>query len=114
MNRVEFVSLEDDHDLIVSFAIAPAAHRSLTLLRSPQYEFLLPKHERGISVSFGPSADERDLLLLVQWRESGVVIKTERHEYRLDLTAVEDEEVAAAKVLLRKMVNDGVARVEEA
>jgi hypothetical protein len=50
MLRVEFITTEDEADLIVSFAIAPAAERSLTLLRSPQYEHLLPEEERGITV----------------------------------------------------------------
>ena len=114
MKRVEFITVEDDQDLLVSFAIAPAAHRSLTLLRSPQYEFILPEQERGISVSFGPGKAARDLLVLLQWRETRVVIKTEQHEYELDISAVEAEEVAEAKAVLRKMVKDGAASVEEA
>ena len=114
MKRVEFITVEDDQDLVVSFAIAPAAHKSLTLLRSPQYDFLLPEEERGVSVSFGPSKVDRDLLVLLQWREASVVIKTEQREYELDIRAVEAEEVDEAKAVLRKMVRDGAARVEEA
>jgi len=115
MLRVEFITTEDDQDLIVSFAIAPAADRSLTLLRSPQYEALLPEYERGISVStFDPKEQERDQLRLVQWSGSSVTVKTERHEYKLDVSAVANEEVAEAKAVLRKMVKDGAASVEGA
>lgn len=47
MLQVEFITCESEGDLIVSFAIAPSAYRSLTLHRSPQYEHLLPEEERG-------------------------------------------------------------------
>ena len=113
MKRAEFITVEDEEDLVVSFAIAPSAYRSLTLLRSPQHEFLLPEEERGATVSFGPN-EERDLLVLVHWYEASVVIKTERHEYQLDISAVEDEEIAEAKAVLRKMVQDGTAHFKEA
>jgi hypothetical protein len=115
MLRVEFISTEDEPDLIVSFALAPAAHRSLTLLRSPQYEFILPLEERGISVSTLDAKDQgRDLLRIVKWQAGTVTVKTERHEYRLDISAVAPEDVAEAKAVLRKKVRGGVARVEGA
>jgi hypothetical protein len=112
MLRVEFISTEDDQDLVVSFAIAPAAQRSLTLLRSPQYECQLPEHERGISVSTLDATDqERDLLRSVQWLGSRVTVNTKRHEYELDISAVVEEEVLEAKAVLQKMVKDGAANV---
>jgi len=51
MKRVEFITVEDETDLIVSFAIAPSAYQSLTLLRSPQHEVLFPDYERSGYVS---------------------------------------------------------------
>jgi hypothetical protein len=113
VKRIEFITIEDERDLIVSFALAPSAYRSLTLLRSPQYEWLLPEHERGISVSFDPGDPERDLLRWVQWHESSVTVKSQRHEYHLDVSAVAEDEVSQAKALLRKMVADGPARMIE-
>lgn len=113
MLSVEFISTESDKDLIVSFALAPAAHDSLTLLRSPQYELLLPEDERGISVStLDPSDYERDMLRSVRWSGSKVTVKTERHEYKLDVSRVSDEDIAEARVVLRKMVADGAALFE--
>jgi hypothetical protein len=46
MKRVEFITNEDETDLIASFAIALSANQSLTLLRSPQHEVLFPYYER--------------------------------------------------------------------
>jgi hypothetical protein len=115
MLRVEFITTEDEQDLIVSFALAPSAHQSLTLLRSPQYEFLLPEYERGISVStLDPKDQVRDLLRFVRWQARSVTVQTERHEYRLDISAVSEEEAVEAKAVLRKMVKDGAAGVEGA
>ena len=52
---VNFIRTEQGGDLIVSFAVAasgyPADILSLTLLRTPKYEFILEPHERGVSVS---------------------------------------------------------------
>ena len=112
MKRVEFITTEHKPDLVVSFALAPSAHQSLTLLRSPQYELLLPEEERGVSVSnLDPTDQERDLLRSMNWSETRVTVKTERHEYHLDISAVAEQEVKHAKAVLRKMVKDGVASV---
>jgi hypothetical protein len=115
MLRVEFITSESEQDLIVSFAIASAANRSLTLLRSPQYEHLLLEEERGATVApLDPEEVETDFLVSVQWLGARVVVKTQRHEYKLDISAVAENEVAEAKAVLRKMVKDGSAHVDGA
>ena len=112
LQHVEFITTEDEPDLIVSFALAPAASESLTLLRSPQLESALPKHERGVSVSTLAADDpDRDLLQRLLWEESTVTVSTERHEYRLDISAVANDEVDEAKDVLRKMAADGAVYV---
>jgi hypothetical protein len=112
MKRVEFITIEDEPDLIVSFAIAPSAHRSLTLLRSPQYETLIPEYERVVSVSFDPSEVDGDSLRSVQWGQTSVTVKTARHKYKLDISAVKAIEITEAKTVLRKMVKDVATYVD--
>ena len=55
MYRVNFITTEQGDDLTVSFAIAgsdfPGDISSLTLLRTPKYEFILDPDERDVSVS---------------------------------------------------------------
>ena len=55
MELVSFISIEDEPpDLILSFAIwQPELDdiRSLILLRTPEYEFILDEAERGVKVS---------------------------------------------------------------
>jgi hypothetical protein len=112
MKRIEFITIEDETDLIVSFAIAPGAYRSLTLLRSPQYEYLFPKDERCAYVSFDPPEQDNETLLFVHWGKSTVTVKTVHHVYKLDISAVEDIEITEAKAVLRKMVKDVATYIE--
>jgi hypothetical protein len=112
MKRVEFITIEDGPDLVVSFAIAPSAYRSLTLVRSPQYEHLLPEHEHCVSVSLDPDELDGDVLLSVNWGQQMVTVITARHKYKLDVSAVEGNETAGAKAVLRKMVKDLASYIE--
>ncbi len=109
MLQVEFITSEDEQDLI---AIAPSANRGLTLLRSPQHEHILPEEERGATVApLDPREVDPDLLVSVQWLGAGVIVKTQRHEYELDVSAVSENEVVEAKAVLRKMVKQSSARL---
>lgn len=112
MKHVEFITIEDETDLIVSFAIAPSAYQSLTLLRSPQYEDLLPDFERCAYASFDPSEPADDPLLSVHWKQSKVTVTTCRHVYELDISIVDEVEITEAKTVLKKMVK-GVAMYYE-
>lgn len=113
MKRVEFITIEDETDLIVSFAIAPSAYQSLTLLRSPHYEDLLPDFERCAYVSLDPTSEPADdPLLSVHWKQSKVTVTTCRHVYELDISTVEEIEITEAKTVLKKMVK-GVAMYYE-
>lgn len=107
----EFAETEDDRkDLIVSFAIRgeePGEVQSLTLLRTPVYEALLPERERGVSVSHdgdpNPSADEFDILQRVELQGNRCRIVSRRGDYTLDLGFVDSAEFEAAKTLLQEM-----------
>jgi hypothetical protein len=68
----------------------------------------MPEYDRVVSVSFDPSEIDGDSLLSVQWGQTRVTVKTARHEYKLDISAVEAIEITEAKTVLRKMVK-GVA-----
>lgn len=101
---VPFLCVEDGDDLIVSFALGEHASTSLTLLRTPRFESLLPEEERGVSVDSGSDgSDERELLVAVQWDAEVVALKSTRREYKLDIRAVEAEEIVEAKAVLTKM-----------
>ena len=104
MRRVELITVKDAPDLIVSFALAPSGHRSLTLIRSPQYENLLLEEERGVTISPPDRGEVRDRLVAVDWKLPRVELKTEKHRYVVDVSAVADDELADALRVLTKMI----------
>lgn len=92
MDRAEFITVEQSRtDLILSFAIAPSAERSLVLLRSPPYELLLPEEERGISISKVPRDHDvdRNLLLSVLWEATRVELHSQLCTCVVDVSMVD-------------------------
>jgi len=106
MERVAFMTKESGDDLIVSFALSqgePGEIRSLILLRTPKYEFLLDESERGVSFSDEARWEEEDWLRSIELSREIVRIETLYHEYTLDVSGVEVRELKQAERILRKM-----------
>lgn len=102
--HVSCVTVEDGDDLVVSFGLGEFAATSLTLLRTPKYESLLPPEERGVSVGTGlDSSLQRETLVSVQWSERSVRIESTARRFSLDVRALGQEEIRLAKRVLRKM-----------
>jgi hypothetical protein len=75
----------------------------LTLLRTPKYESLLLQEERGVSVSTAfDGASERELLVALRWGARYVLIESTRRRFNLDIRALETDEIAKAKSVLRE------------
>jgi len=105
---VAFITIEEGDDLIVSFAISdeePGEIVSLTLLRTPKYEFILPTDERGVSVSHEsfPEEDERDRLHRIRVAPPVVTIETTSTRYELDVSKVDRRELRSAQRVLERM-----------
>lgn len=113
---VSFISTETGEDLIVAYAIATAEPDevvSLILQRTPRFEMLLPPEERGVSVSHEAQPEiERELATRITVKGPNVDIETTGRVYQLDLTNVEDDEVADARKVLRRMHQRGGFRLE--
>lgn len=106
MYRVNFITTDQKDDLIVSFAIAgdfPADVLSLTLLRTPKYEFILGPDERGVSVSWEEDEDESELLLAVECSRDAVKLNTTRREFTLDVSHVDGGDLSRMRKVLQKM-----------
>ena len=107
MHRVNFITTEKGDDLIVSFAVAtgdfPGDILSLTLLRTPKYEFILNPDEQGVSVSWEEDEDENELLLAVERSEDVVKLNTTRREFTLDVFHVDDDDLSRMRKVLQKM-----------
>ena len=108
MELVSFISIEDDPpDLILSFAIwQPELEdiRSMILMRTPEYEFILDETERGVKVSDKALLDEEDdMLKEIEFGDNLVRIITNHHQLDLDLRKIDKEDIEQAKTFLKKM-----------
>ena len=108
---VAFITVQTGDDLIVSFAICkpddPTDIESLTILRTPKYEFFLHEWERGASMSFDRDLerDERVLLREVVYAsdDKSITLRTDYRTYRLDVRKVDPSELSAMRRVFRKM-----------
>ena len=108
MELVSFISIEDEPpDLILSFAIwQPELEdiRSLILLRTPEYEFILDETENGVKVSDEAFSDDEDNKLKeIEFGDELVRIITDHHQFDLDLRKVDKEDIEQAKAFLKRM-----------
>jgi hypothetical protein len=108
---VSFITTELGEDLVIAYAIdagEPGEVFSLILQRHATFEMLLPPEERGVTVSheaFPEIEGEMATRIVVDGRH--VDIETTVRVYRIDLTGVDEEEVADAREALRRMHRHG-------
>jgi hypothetical protein len=107
MHTIAFITVEDEEpDLVVSFALAPNAAHSITLLRTPKYESLLPGDERGAVVAAGVhGTEERELLVSISLNVQGRLgtIVSSHRTYELSLGEVPAEDLENSISMLRRM-----------
>ncbi len=115
MERVDFISTESGEDLIVGFAISldePGEIRTLTLIRTPKFEFVLDDSERGVSVGDeGRARKDDDMLEEIEFRGDELRIISRYAEYQLDCSGVDREELEETKRILRAMNFDSRFRL---
>ena len=104
---VLFITAEEGDDLIVAFAIEtsePGDVKSLILLRTPEFEFILEDREHGIKVSHDDQPEvENGLLRRIRMAPQVVTIESTHKRYELDVSRVDREELAEACRILRQM-----------
>ncbi|HXX23054.1 MAG TPA: hypothetical protein VEO19_07885 [Terriglobia bacterium] len=110
MERVRFMTIGDDSDLVVSFAIPaedPSDVKSLILLRTPKQERFLYPWEQGVNVSHDDFLDEDgedfDILQSIELERGAVRITTRRRQYDLDIQNVDRDQIRRAAEILRRM-----------
>ena len=116
---VAFITVQTGDDLIVSFAVCPPDDPSdietLTILRTPKYEFLLEEWERGASVSFAREREGDEVVLLREVfyapDDKRVTLRTDHRTYKLDVRKVHPNELSAMCRAFRKMNFDSSIRL---
>jgi hypothetical protein len=107
---VSFITINDDDDLTVAYAISIGESGEVVslILQRTKYEFLLPPEEQGVVVSHELFPEEdRDLAHRILVDGSDVDIESTARSYLLDLSAVAREEMAAARKALERMHRHG-------
>lgn len=91
----------------MSFAVSagdfPGDIISLTLLRTPKYEFIFYPNERGISVSWEEDEDEEEQLLKIKYSGDIVKLNTTRREFILDVFHIDDGDLIRMCKVFHKM-----------
>ena len=115
MEKAEFISVEDDEpDLILSFALRDDDRgvKSLTLLRTPLYEGILPPEERGVNVSMeGGCEDHGNMLEEIHIDSNRVRIHASHERYEVDISAVEKLECDEMMKIVKQLNFDSCFRV---
>ena len=119
MKRASFISIEDEGtDLILSFALEDDASGvcSLILMRSPQFEFLMPEDERGVRASLERQTtdDEDEMLIRAVLSSNNIELVTGCRIYRIDLSKVDKEDLSFVYPFLQKMNFDKKFEVSQA
>lgn len=112
--RVAFLTMESDEDLIVSFVLLRGGLedvRSLILMRTPKYEFMLDPSERRVHVSHEDYWDEEDWLRSIRFAGDRVEIETDLRQYELDIRGVDPDEIREAHRVLKLMNFDDSFRL---
>jgi hypothetical protein len=95
------VTVEDEDDWVVSFALGHRGTDRLTLVRIPHLEFMLRPEQR---VSAGARTGQRPAqLVAVQWSHKCVDAVSTVKRYRLDISKVDNAARNAALRVLGKM-----------
>ncbi|WP_422846384.1 hypothetical protein [Acidovorax sp. M2(2025)] len=102
-HSVPFLTVEDEDDWVVSFALGPLGAPRLTLVRTPHLEFMLRPEQRGVSVGGVEAGQRPALLVAVQWGAHRVDVVSTARRYSLDISRVDGAARAAALRVLGKM-----------
>ncbi|HVL45321.1 MAG TPA: hypothetical protein VM407_10880 [Acidovorax sp.] len=100
---VPFLTVEDEDDWVVSFALGPRGANRLTLMRTPHLEFMLRPDQRGVSVGCAEVGQRPALLVAVQWGRHSVDVVSTAKRYSLDISKVDTATRTAALRVLGKM-----------
>jgi hypothetical protein len=104
--RVAFLGIEPDEDLILSFAISKGGPGEVVslILHLSKYDSLLPDEVSGIHVSHEAYPDvEDEFLRKLAWKGEEVEVESTVRRYVLDISRVDPSEVKQAQRLLKRM-----------
>jgi hypothetical protein len=115
VHSVSFISIKQEQDLILSFAIVEDSSEdilSLTLLRTPKYETDLLPGGRGISVSWEVDEDIHEMVQAVERSKKKVKLNTTKREYLLDISRIPNKDIQGMGKVLQEMNFDKAIKLK--
>ena len=110
MDEVQFVTIENGNDLILSFSFKDETQFGIdgfTIQRNPNLEFALLPHERGPSVDWTED-DEIILVKEIKLLRNVIIIKTQYDVHFFDISKISDQNFRDVKTILTKMNFDNI------
>lgn len=102
--RASLITSEDGRDLIVGFGLMPHGVDSLIVMRTPEFEQLKEEYERGATVTHtAVPSSEGSLVVAIDWAGSAVRIRSIDRTYTVDVSAVDEDDLAEARRILELM-----------
>jgi len=105
MDIVQFVTIEDDDALVLSFSFNEETRFGIDgfiIQRSPKFEFALRPYERAPAIDWTED-DEVIIIKEIHLSRKKITIKTQYELYSFDLTKVSEEEYHDVIKILKKM-----------
>ncbi|MFQ5866295.1 MAG: hypothetical protein ACE5IW_13820 [bacterium] len=110
MDIVQFVTIDDGDDLVLSFSFPEGTQFGVggfVIQRTPKLEFALMPHERGPSIDWTED-DEVILVKEVNLTRNVITIRTQYDLYSFDISKISDEEFNDVRRILEKMNFDNI------
>jgi len=110
MDEVQFVLIEDNEDLVLSFSFKEGTEFGIDgfiIQRNPIWELPLMPHERGPMIEWTED-DEIILVKEVILNRKTIMIKTQYDKFEFDISKIPDEEYNDVVMILTKMNFDNV------
>ncbi|MEE4311496.1 MAG: hypothetical protein V2J62_06460 [candidate division KSB1 bacterium] len=105
MDVVNFITVEDGRDLILSFSFDDGTEFGIdgfTIQRTPDLEYVLQPHEKGASIDW---TDDDEIILVTNVELSADVIRiySRPRNYAFDISGLDEDDRKRIMKILKKM-----------
>ena len=105
MDKVNFTTIEDNIDLVLSLSFAEGTEFGIDgfiMQRTPSLEHILQAHERGPSIDW--TEDDKIILVKkVELSKDVIKIYSQARNYEFDISNLDEEEITEIVNILNKM-----------
>ena len=114
MDKVNFTTIEDGTDLVLSFSFDEETEFGIDgfiMERTPKLEYALQPHERGVSIDW----TDDDIIILVtkvELSKNTIKIHSQEKYYGFDISKLDENDIDEIKNILKKMNFDNCFQLD--